>query len=621
MCGISVIIAKKNEPRLNEIVQKMNDKIIHRGPDAQGYFYDEMFAFGHRRLKIIDLSDDAAQPMKFENLVINYNGEVYNYIELREELIASGYSFKSQSDTEVVLKAYHAWGIDSFRKFNGMWAFSIFNSDTREIIFCRDHFGIKPLQYYISDNFFAAASEIKQFFVVPDFQAFLNMPVALDFLYNGLLNTSEETFFRNVKELRGGYYLKYSLKKHTYDIQKWYNFKPEKLQPGTTYESATKKVHNLLTESINIRCRSDVKLGSCLSGGIDSSAMVCILHDEKIKGFHAETITSCYVDKNYDEQKFSDLVSQKTGFRSLKVFPSLDSFLENDAEKIIYHQDQPIPSASHFSEFSVFKTAKENGLTVMLDGQGSDEYFGGYGEFFTVYLFELLKRGKLLKIFKLMKIKALQSSKPFYLVFRSFTVFLFEQRFKAFLNRILGKFEFPDSFFQANTKKKYHSIFEKKLKKHKSFIHLSADETFTTSIPYQLHSEDRNSMMFSVESRLPYLDFNLMEYGISLPTEFKIKNGIHKSVLRDAVDSLPPEIKNRKDKMGFVAPEAPWFLENAKKIQPEITEAIKIFNGIFDESLISYFDKTVVNEKKYHPFFFRLWSFYKWYKIFNVKLN
>jgi len=619
MCGISIIISKKGQSIPKNIIESMTDKIIHRGPDAAGYHFGKNFAFGHRRLKIIDLSDAASQPMNFQNLTIIYNGEVYNYIEIREELKILGYSFQSESDTEVVIKAFHAWGNNCFNKFNGMWAFTIYDKETDEIVFCRDHFGIKPLNYYISDNYFAVASEIKQFYELPDFKPNLNFDVAIDFLANGLLNINENTFFKGVKELRGGHSLHYSLKTGKYYINNWYNFKKNKKNKKINYEKAKTLVNNLLSDSLKIRCRSDVKLGSCLSGGIDSSAMVCLLHQKQIDGFYPETVTSCFENKKYDEQQYSDLVSKQTGFKAIKVFPNLNELLAGDLEKIIYHQDQPIPSASHFAEFSVFKSAKENNLTVMLDGQGSDEYFAGYGEFFTVFLFELFKSFRFLKMLKIIIKRAKDTNRSIYHIIRNFTSFLFENNIKIFVYKLLCKKYFSEKYFSDSSIKKYRSIISRKQRLYKNIQTLSKEQILKTSIPYQLHSEDRNSMLFSVESRLPYLDINLVEFGLSLPSSFKIKHAVSKAILRDAVPTMPEAIRNRKDKMGFVSPDDIWFLENAETIRKDIQEAIIIFSDLLSEKILDLFDEQIIQKKKYNPFFFRLWSFYIWYKIFFLK--
>ena len=616
MCGISIIISKKGQSIPKNVIVSMTDLIIHRGPDADGYYFGNNFAFGHRRLKIIDLSDAANQPMQFENLVINYNGEVYNYVEIKEELKRLGYSFNSTSDTEVVLKAYHAWGNNCFNKFNGMWAFSIYNTLTEEIVFCRDHFGIKPLNYYISDDYFAAASEIKQFYRLPGFKPFLNYNVAVNFLANGLLNTSDETFLTSVKELRGGCSLHYSLKNNNYYITEWYDIKKIKLDKKITYNDAACKVNELLSDSLKIRCRSDVKLGSCLSGGIDSSAMVCLIHLKHIEGFFPVTITSCFENKKYDEQQFSDLVSAQTGFKAIKVYPDLNHLLDGVIDNIIYHQDQPIPSASHFAEYSVFKSAKQNNLTVMLDGQGSDEYFAGYGEFFTVYLFELFKSFRFLKLLKIIKKRAKDTNRSMYHLIRNFTSFLFENNIKLFVYKLFGKKYLSEKYFSDSSIKKYRSIISRKHSLHKNIQTLSKEQIVNTSIPYQLHSEDRNSMLFSVESRLPYLDVNLVEFGLSLPSSFKIRNAVSKAILRDAVPTMPEAIRNRKDKMGFVAPDDIWFIENAERIRLDIKDLLSLFENLFSDNILSMFDEMIIKKKKYDSFFFRLWSFYRWYKIF-----
>src|ERR1700730_14712764 len=209
MCGISIAINTSNKEVSEGLIRSMNDKVMHRGPDDEGYYHGENFALGHRRLSILDLSIAGHQPMQRKDFWIVYNGEVYNYVELKEELKQLGYSFKTGTDTEVMLAAYEQWGVGAFAKFNGMWAFALYDAGQKEIVFCRDHFGIKPLYFIKTGNWFLAGSEIKQFTTLPDFVPVLNKTIAVNFLASGLLNYSDQTFFEGVNELRPGHYLKY----------------------------------------------------------------------------------------------------------------------------------------------------------------------------------------------------------------------------------------------------------------------------------------------------------------------------------------------------------------------------------------------------------------------------
>lgn len=617
MCGISIAINIKNLPVDSSVIQAMNNAIEHRGPDDEGYYFGHHFALGHRRLSILDLSTAGHQPMQKGQQIISYNGEVYNYIELREELKALGHVFQSGTDTEVILAAYAQWGTACFSKFNGMWSFALYDESENKIIFCRDHFGIKPLYYTETPDFFLAGSEIKQFTKVEGFNPVLNRTVAINFLVKGLLNYSEQSFFDGVLELRPGHYLSYDLNTHQWEVHQWYDLSAASVKLDITEEKAISELRKLFFESISIRMRSDVRVGSCLSGGIDSSAIVTAVHTGKMANEDFATITSCYDDKKYDEQIFSDEVSRATGFKAVKVFPQLNDFWNlGHLDKMLYHQDQPFNTASHYSEFNVFKTAKENQMIVMLDGQGSDEYLCGYGEFFIVRVKQLLRKGKWKEAQELVSNKALHRNRSAL------------AEWKAFIKTSVG-YPFLNRLSSLTGKKKniwlsdeWRKLAEKGVADFgaDSIRELSIEEIEHTSIPYQLHSEDRNSMLFSIESRLPFLCPRLVEFVIGLPDEYKIKNGYTKYVLREAIPEMPEMIRKRKDKMGFVAPDATWIKQNHVVVRGELEEAI-CNTGIFNQELLKQYDEFIAGDRKYDPLYFRVMTFNRFCKNFKMQIS
>ena len=617
MCGISIAINKSNQKINPAIIQAMNDAIIHRGPDDEGYYFGENFALGHRRLSILDLSSAGHQPMAKGKFIISYNGEVYNYIELREELKKLGHIFHSGTDTEVMLAAYAEWGNKCFEKFNGMWSFALYDEVNSRIVFCRDHFGIKPLYFTQFDDYFLAGSEIKQFCKVEGFKPKLNKVVAINFLVNGLLNYSDQSFFEGVQELRPGHYLEYNLITHTYNVEQWYDLSESSAELNIDEKIAVVELRKLFFDSVRIRMRSDVRVGSCLSGGIDSSAIVTTVHTGKMANDDFATITSCYDDKIYDEQIFSDEITRATGFKAIKVFPQLNNFWDlGHLDKMLYHQDQPFNSASHYSEFNVFKTAHENDMIVMLDGQGSDEYLCGYGEFFNVRIHQLLRNGKWREAHSLITHKSIHSKRSVWAEWKAFykadIIYPLLRKLKEIIRRDYINW-FSDSWqriandglvkFSANTIRT-----------------LSVEEIVYTSIPYQLHSEDRNSMMFSIESRLPFLCPRLVEFVIGLPDEYKLNDGYTKYILRKAISEMPELIRNRKDKMGFVAPDAPWIMENHKMVRKELEEAINQ-TGIFNNKLLEKFDDFISGKRGYEPIYFRIMAFNRFCKIFKMQFN
>jgi asparagine synthase (glutamine-hydrolysing) len=618
MCGISLAINRKNQPVPPEHIKAMNDKVSHRGPDDEGFYFGDQFALGHRRLSILDLSQAGHQPMQRRHCWLTFNGEIYNYIELREELKALGHEFSSGSDTEIILAGYAQWGVEAFSRFNGMWAFAIYDSQTHEIVLCRDHFGIKPLYFTTTPDWFLAGSEIKQFTAFPDFKAVLDKEVTVNFLVNGLLNYSDRTFFEGVSELRPGHYLRYKLNTHRTSVHRWYDLDQACSAVDDPFDKAVGHTRELYLDSVRIRMRSDVPVGSCLSGGIDSSAMVSVIHAGGMANGTFATVTSCYEDARFDEQRFSDEVTRQTGYKALKVYPDLNNLWDQGHfDKMLYHQDQPFSTASHYSEFCVFREARNNRIIVMQDGQGSDEYLCGYGEFFVVFVRELLRGLRWTQAWRLLKAKAIHRQRTTLAEVRAFLMTAYGFRLVRLAKRMTGKSDYP----WMSTK--WSAIAARDLARfpENSIRELSIGEIAHSSIPYQLHSEDRNSMMFSIESRLPFLDPRLVEYVIGLPSSYKIAaNGYTKYVLREAIPELPVSIRQRKDKMGFVAPDASWIIQNKTTVRKELEEVVGK-TGIFSDRLLERFDRFTEGNLGYEPIYFRAMALNRFLKIFKMEIK
>ncbi len=595
----------------------MTDKVTHRGPDAEGYLIDGSVALGHRRLSIIDLSPAGNQPMRRRDVWITFNGEIYNYVELRKELTELGYVFTSGSDTEVILHAYLHWGVEAFSKLNGMWAFVIYDRSRGELILCRDHFGIKPLYYANLGDWFVAGSEIKQFTSFDSFEPILNKKVTINFLAKGLLNYSEETFFEGVKELRPGHFMTYSLTTHTFRIEKWYELNPAIKSQTDSYETAVARVRDLFLESVRIRMRSDVRVGSCLSGGVDSSSIVSVIHGQQMANPDFAAITSCYEDKKYDEQFYSDEVIKQTGFKTSKIYPDLNQLLnDGHLDKMVFHQDQPFSTASHYSEFSVFQQARKEKMIVMQDGQGSDEFLCGYPEFFTARMMELIRSFQWGDLFRHLTMRAAHRKTSLWIELKALGWNTIGNGMLLMLKHLSGRSSTPWLIDSWNEKAKALT----KDFRASNIRDLSIQEMVYTSIPYQLHSEDRNSMLFSIESRLPFLDHRLVEYCIGLPSEYKIRDGYAKAILRDAVRELPTLIRERKDKMGFVAPDSTWMKSNSKQVRADLEEAVNNL-GIFSQELLVRFDRFVNGSLGYEPIYFRAMTLNRFCKIFKMEIR
>ncbi len=340
MCGISGIISLENNSINKKEIKAINDLVIHRGPDDEGYFYSNNFAFGHRRLSILDLSSLGHQPMEYmSKYVIIHNGEIYNYIELKKLLLKEGYSFKSNTDTEVILAAYDKWKENCVKYFNGMWAFAIYDKIKDTIFFSRDRFGIKPFYYSIIDNKFIFASEIKQILFFKN-KRYVNLDVLTDFLITGISDYNEETFFNDIYRLKPSHNMLYNLNTHEYEIYKYYDIKEKPAAEINKNNNVIDNIKKNLDNSVQIRLRSDVKVGTCLSGGLDSSTIASIASiknkRETSKKFTA--ITAKSEQKDVDESEYAKMVVQKHDMDWYVVEPNNEDFKLN-IDKVIYAQE------------------------------------------------------------------------------------------------------------------------------------------------------------------------------------------------------------------------------------------------------------------------------------------
>ena len=599
MCGISGIINKNNKSVEELLIHQMTDIIAHRGPDSSGSYLYKNIAFGHRRLSILDLSSSGHQPMKYlDDLVITYNGEIYNFIEIREELIQKGYIFDSNSDTEVILKAYHCWGKTCVNYFNGMWSFSILDIK-QKIVFCsRDRFGVKPFYYIENNDLFSFGSEISQLLpFLPN--RILNKKVALDYLISGIEECSNETFFKDIYLLKGGHNLVFDLQTNSYEIERYYNLKLSD-QKNTSVDDYIQE----LKRSITLRLRSDVKVGTCLSGGIDSSTISSFASklyqnsNEKFMAIHAKSS-----EYKTDESEFAKIVSKIANINLNFVEPSYSDFKSNILS-IIKIQQEPFGSLSIIMQYFVFKKAKELGCIVMLDGQGGDETLLGYERYYPAIVKS--KKG-------IAKLKALlQSSKNSRLSLLD--TIKYQYYFSNYKLR-LKRLKFKNSFYKSEILNEYESEELRIISESYNDISiLQKNEIESSQLPHLLKYEDRNSMANSIESRLPFLDYKLVELSLNTNNSLKIKDGWTKFILRKAAETiLPKEIVWRKTKLGFNAPEKTWTKEFENEMIKEIQQSEILNNFIHFKKL--YFKNLDLRTK------WRLYNFSVWEKEFKVKLN
>jgi asparagine synthase (glutamine-hydrolysing) len=632
MCGIAGIIGKNTNKDLEKDIISMSDAIFHRGPDGFGYYHHENFVFGHRRLAILDLTVNGAQPMEYlKRYVITYNGEIYNYIEIKKELIEKGYNFYSETDTEVIMAAYDYWGSECLNKFNGMWAFALYDKE-KNIIFCsRDRFGVKPFYYTEINGEFTFASEIKQFTVLEGWKAIANNVRLIEYLWSGVTDHTSETLFKEVNQLRGGENLIFDLNEKKYRVEKWYDLNKKGKELNLNFNESREKFRELFTDAIKLRLRSDVKVGSCLSGGLDSSSIVSVVNEllnlENVQE-QQETVSSCNLNRKYDEQEFIDEVINEKGITGHKVFPDYKTLFET-IDKLTWHQDEPFISSSVYAQWHVFKGAKDNDIIVMLDGQGADEQLAGYKTFHTVYLGELILKLKLPTLIKYMTSRRLLNRESYGIQLKN-------------LITMAGVILIPDVIQDAIRKVKKNIV-----KKSTGIYHVtnsgnlwgsrskvldskalnvrseSVKELLYTSLPKLLHYEDRNSMAHSIESRVPFIDYRIVEFVLSLPSEYKLKDSKTKFILREALkDILPEKIINRHDKMAFATSEEIWIRENPSDFRKEIAEACDLLNGLVDkEKALKWFDDTLLSNRAFDYTFWKLISVGRWIKLFNVEIS
>jgi asparagine synthase (glutamine-hydrolysing) len=607
MCGISGIINKNSDSVNSYEIGGMNALISHRGPDSEDYYFCRNFAFGHRRLKIIDLSANASQPMTYlGRYTITYNGEIYNYLEIREDLLKKGYHFTTASDTEVILAAYDYYGFDCVTRFNGMWAFALYDNE-KELIFCsRDRFGVKPFYYSDNSHRFIFGSEIKQILYFQD-KKYVNQQILIDYLIPGFEEHTNDTFYQNVQKLEQSHNLIYSLRTNTFVLKKYYEIKIHDDISKLSESESAELYRTVLTNSINLRLRSDVKVGTCLSGGLDSSTVATLASSSYRLNSSDKfmAITAKSTEPELDESYFAGMVADYAGLDWHVISPSFDEFVKR-TEKIITLQEEPFGSPSVFMQYLVFEKAKELGCTVMLDGQGGDETLLGYERYYPAYLLSMKGLDRFTNFINSSKNSGITKRNLFlyYIYFTLPTVRI--RKLKARFSFVRA--EYFKVFNSDNIKKSsdsYHDL-----------INLQKLELKSLQLPHLLKYEDRNSMFHSVEARLPFIDYNVVETALSIKNSFKIKDGWTKFILRKSMEGrLPDKITWRKSKLGFNAPEKTWLNSTRNEIYSSLIQS-EILMKISNKDQLS---KMFANLE--HRTIWRLYNIAKWEKLFDVRFS
>ena len=650
MCGITALLTRS--PLSAAALARANRIVAHRGPDDEGFLLwrpgapwrlyagadsapasremhglhalpeqDQAWqvGLGHRRLSILDLSPAGHQPMVLEEagLAITYNGEVYNYLELRQELEQLGHAFHTGSDTEVMLHAWQQWGPAALHKFNGMFAFVLLDTRQQKLYAVRDRFGVKPLYYTERPGYLAFASEVKQLRSLPEYRFELNAPNAYDYLRYGAVDHNEETFEQGIRQLPLGGLLEVDLPSGRQELRRWYELKPRPWQGS--FAEACAEFYRLLQDSVRLRLRSDVPVGSALSGGLDSSTIVCLMREvleaQGLGSHPLKTVTSCQEDPKYDEWAYAAQVIQRVKAEPHRVFPSFEKLLE-DLDRFLWHLDYPCGSTSQFSQWCVFEGAAQAGLKVMIDGQGADEQLAGYGGNDMALYTGLLGSGQVAEFAReVAAYKRYRGHWP-----TGFVIGALQHHLPKPLLQLV-----PDKY---RVRKQYAP----------DWLRLSANgqerrwagslreslyrQVTEGPLPSLLRYEDRNSMAFSIESRVPFMDYRLIEFTLGLPERFVYRRGERKHILRQAFAGLvPEEVLARRDKMGFVSAEERWLKEEGRGwFEEEARRSAGQLQAIGNQELAESHMRQIVNGDV--PFNFMPWriiNFGYWLSGMNGK--
>lgn len=566
MCGIAGIAGLSAVNA--DAVKAMTDLMVHRGPDGEGHWQtqDTRLCFGHRRLAVLDLSQRAAQPFESTDgsYCITYNGELYNYLELAEQLKQCGSVFHTSSDTEVVMEAYRQWGEDCLTKFNGMFAFAIYDK-RRNIVFCaRDRFGEKPLFFLERPGLFAFASEYKALFTLEGIEVEVDKQALFKFLNSPAagLDHHRSTVFSGVQQLLPAEKLVLNLHDLSWTAGRYWDGTPPRKPAAIRPEEAVSAFRELLTDAVRIRLRSDVPVGSCLSGGLDSSSITCLSRELLGDGEPYHVFTGRFPGSPADEGSWADTVVEATHTIQHETMPNAEGFA-TELDDFIWLNELPVDSASQYAQWCVFRLAAENGVTVLLDGQGADEIMGGYEQYFAYYLRSQSATDDEERLIRERYPLALsgadqewKTSLPFWL-----------RRAAA---HALGrgsdlKFGIGKDFAVEIVKNLDQAPQAETLRQ---ALHHDACNGFLTTL---LRYGDRNSMAHSREVRLPFCDHRIAEFVFSLPENLIMGNAQTKYLLRESMRGILPEgVRTRWNKQGFLPPQAQWFRDGLLDIAEDI---------------------------------------------------
>lgn len=617
MCGIAGIIKFNGSTILTNEIDELTDSLVHRGPDGRGTWFNQNknIALGHRRLSILDLSIAGQQPMVSQNerFVIALNGEIYNFIEIKQTLLDKGYIFKSETDTEVILTAYQEWGLTMLDRFNGMWAAAIYDVHRDKLILTRDRFGVKPLYYYWNGSELAFASEVQALHKYLGKRASINEETIQDILdFNQAYHGTERTYLNEVKSIAAGTNL--ILEKNNISIERWYQLK---LQPiPKSFKEQAKKLKYLMTDACKIRLRSDVPVGTCLSGGVDSGAISSLIStfnandDARFSNFSHRSFCAGFPGVDFDETNAARKLAKQLDI-SLDVeivnAPNA-SFLEEAMNKT----DGPMPAFAFFPIWQLYGYIKKQNITVTLDGQGADEMLGGY---YLGYesMKSALELGDLFWLYDLKRTygdihpKAQQWASDHFNNVKEEKIRQIKQTLKLPVKKFLALI----GLYTFKPLKVASSNITNPSIKDNTFEDALYNQFFKTPLPFLLHQYDRASMANGIECRMPFMDYRVVEYIFSLPAQSKVGSGYTKIVLREALNGiLPDETRLNKTKTGFNAPTTQWFKTDLNEwFVSQISSKSFIENPYFDGDKMSKEFLKMIESDKADNYKWKYWAY------------
>ncbi|MFI5248056.1 MAG: asparagine synthase (glutamine-hydrolyzing), partial [Nitrospirales bacterium] len=564
MCGFAGMVGFDGLTADRHTVGRMTASLFHRGPDDDGFYASGSVGLGFRRLAILDLTPAAHQPMMSDEgkLVLVFNGEIYNYVELRRELQSLGHSFRSTGDTEVLLHAYQQWGQDCLQKLNGMWAFLIYDRQRSCVFGSRDRFGVKPFFYYRTDRYALFASEIKAIRASGLYQGGMNWKIVSKFLLQGEINDDEERFYTDIHQLPPGTAFELDMEGHW----KQWRFWSLSTIPSIACEDPVQSFGELFEDSVRLRMRSDQPVGVTLSGGLDSTAIICTLAKLKGESEHERATALnafCYMVKEFDESPYiaDTLIQTQATLHRLQTGP-LE--LWDKMAKVLWFHDEPVHSLNVIVGFELMMLAAKNGARVVLCGQGADEILAGYSSYFPDYWQMLIHQGRIGDAWNEIQLYTSAhggSARKCFLSALEKVGLTALHHIPAYHSLSMWK---NQRKYRGNTwfRPELYRWLESKVQED---LDLSLDDVLRRSVeraslPWYLRIEDRNSMAHSVEIRLPFLDYRLVSLVFNMTADWKLRGPWNKVVLREAMrQRIPESVRTRVDKMGFPVPDQKWF--------------------------------------------------------------